>query len=272
MGSNGLALGLKILAGQINTLGDIHSLQSAIKQLQGSSRLVIRHLMAGLIDPGEGEITDLSRLAQLGPIDDERHIAGLAEAGRGRIVGGEGDGLPPEPITDVVGVAIDQRHTHGQVENLLEIGEEIRPGLVAGLLEGKVHGVIGHGVVQVDAEGVFHGGLLEIRQEVLRRSRVVGWMADVVDAAAAELVVRALDVVAAHVGGFGAEGVVGEGGAVGGGAQGELVLAAVGHAVGKPHVVVDGLVDGLDAVGVVVGEFRVVVGLDGFVDNAVDDS
>lgn len=42
--------------------------------------------------------------------------------------------------------------------------------------------------------------------------------------------------------------------------------------VGKLHVVVDGLVDSLDTVGIVHSEFRVVRGLDRLVDDAVNNS
>lgn len=97
-------------------------------------------------------------------------------------------------------------------------------------------------------------------------------MTNVICPPSTHIVIRTLDVITTHVAGFGADGMLSQGGAVGGRTESKLLLAAVGHVVGELHVVVDGFVDGLDAVGVVDGELGVVVGLDGLVDNAVDDS
>lgn len=95
-------------------------------------------------------------------------------------------------------------------------------------------------------------------------------MANIINAAAAVGVVGPFDVVAAHVCSFRANVLANGGGAVGLAAVVDLVEAAVGHEAGEFHVLVHRLVDGLDAVGVVDGEFGVVGGLDGFVDDAVD--
>ena len=51
-----------------------------------------------------------------------------------------------------------------------------------------------------------------------------------------------------------------------------MVETAVLHVAGECHVVVDCVVDGFDAVGVVLGEYGVVRGLDVFVYNAVDNA
>lgn len=68
-------------------------------------------------------------------------------------------------------------------------------------------------------------------------------VSNVVYTTAAVLVVRAFDVVSAHVGGFSADGIVHQRGAVCLLAEGNLVLAAVEHAVCELHVVVHGVVD-----------------------------
>lgn len=102
--------------------------------------------------------------------------------------------------------------------------------------------------------------------EYLRR------MTDIICPPSTHIIIRTLDVIATHVTGFRADGMVRQRSPVRSCAESKLLLAAVGHAVGELHVVVDGVVDGLDAVGVVDGEFGIVVGLDGLVDHAVDDS
>lgn len=94
-----------------------------------------------------------------------------------------------------------------------------------------------------------------------RREAYVGGMPDVVGSSAGERVVWSFcwgvrlgwvneglgrvrtDVVAAHVGGLGADGVVNQGCPVRLLACSDQVLAAVGHGVGEFHVVVHGFVD-----------------------------
>lgn len=58
------------------------------------------------------------------------------------VVHGEGDGLATEPVADVVGVTVDERHAHGQLEDLLQVFEEIGPDEVARLLEGVVNIIV----------------------------------------------------------------------------------------------------------------------------------
>lgn len=92
-------------------------------------------------------------------------------------------------------------------------------------------------------------------------------MADVINSATGELIVWSLDIVSAHTRGFGADGVVSKGCPVGLSAVIDLVEAAVRHEAGEFHVVVDGVVDGLDAICVVNGELWVKWSLDIFIDN-----
>lgn len=199
--------------------------------------------MPGLINPGEREVSILPRLTILHSINDQGRITRSAELLRMRVVSSKRDRFATEPVTDVIRIAVNQRDTNRKLENLLKIVDEVRPDEVAGLLEGVIHLRAGGGVIEVDAQGVLDGGLLEVLVVAGWWGWVVAWMADVVDAAAGVLVVRTFDVIAAHVGGFGTDAVVYEGGAVGLLAGGDLVLAAVGHAIGEFHVVVDGVVD-----------------------------
>lgn len=87
-------------------------------------------------------------------------------------------------------------------------------------------------------------------------------MADIIDAAAAEFIVGLLDEGAAEIGCHCALELAGFGVAVGLLAPFDLVAAAAGHVVGLLHEVIDGVVDGFDAVGVIDCEFGVVGGLD----------
>jgi hypothetical protein len=80
------------------------------------------------------------------------------------------------------------------------------------------------------------------------------------------------NVVAAHVACFVAEGFFGRRCHVSGATLVYLVETVAGHVEGKFHVIVDGLVYGDDAVGVVYHEFGIVWGLDGVVHDAVSRS
>ena len=68
-------------------------------------------------------------------------------------------------------------------------------------------------------------------------------MTDVIHAPTSDIFVRSLDVIPTHVGRLGTDSIVRQRRAVGLFAQGDLVLAAVGHVVGEFHVVVHGVVD-----------------------------
>jgi hypothetical protein len=94
-------------------------------------------------------------------------------------------------------------------------------------------------------------------------------MTNVVNAAAAIVVIGPFDVVTAHIGRLGAERPLGERCPVRGAAEIDQIGAATLHVVGKLHVIVHGIVEGLDAIGVVHGEFRVVGGLDELIKGAI---
>jgi len=133
--------------------------------------------------------------------------------------------------------------------------------------------------------------LLDVAQvEVVRVARVRGgvlvWVADVVDAAAAVVVVRRFDIVTAHVLRFVADlhdtrsqfglsdgrvsVVVAPVAFSSRAASSDLVEAAAKHVVCKLGIAVDGVVVSFDAVGVVYGKLGVLFSLDSLVDYAVD--
>ena len=113
-------------------------------------------------------------------------------------------------------------------------------------------------------------------------------MADVIHAATTVEVVRRLDIVAAHIRRLVADlhyarcqlgcsdwcigMVVGDVALGTGTAETNLIQAPVEHVVGKFGVGINGVIVGLDAICVVDGKFRVVLGLYRFVDDAVDYS
>lgn len=92
-------------------------------------------------------------------------------------------------------------------------------------------------------------------------------MADVIDSSTGELIVWSLDIISAHTRGFGADGMVSKGCPVALSAVTDLVEATVRHEAGEFHVVVDGVIDGLDAICVVNGELWVKRRLCIFVDD-----
>lgn len=190
-----------------------------------------------------------------------------------RVVHGEGDGLAAEPVADVIGVAVDERDAHAVIEDVLEVSDELRVDEVARVGEAREDQTRRRRrVIEVHAEGLLRAGLIEVIDKVSGRGGIVVRVADIVDATTAEGIVGPFDEATADVCGAGAVGLAVDSSAVDLGAVGDVVGAAAGDGVGEFHEVVDGVVDGFDAVGVVDGEFGVVGGLDSFVDDAVDDA
>ena len=94
-------------------------------------------------------------------------------------------------------------------------------------------------------------------------------MTDIIHPPFTDVVVGTLDVIATHVRRLSADSVIRQCRAVGLFAQGDLVLAAIGHTVGELHVVVHGLVDALNTVGIVHSKFGVIRSLDAHVDDTI---
>lgn len=109
----------RILLHLVFSLGQFPPIQSTIKQLQRSHRLIVRHLMTRLINTGEREVTILPRLAILDTIDEEGRITGLLELLAVLVLRREGDGLAAEPVADVVCVAVDESDADGTGEDIL---------------------------------------------------------------------------------------------------------------------------------------------------------
>ena len=160
-------------------------------------------------------------------------------------------------------------------KKILEILEETVVDKISSGLESIVNVIVGFGVVDTNTKSVLDFSHVEEVREVLRRSRVITGVSDIVGSSARVLVVRSFDIVSAHILGFGAEGL-----------SGKVVLtrfsgfaavldgfeASAVHVQGELHVVVDGIVDCLDAIGVVDGKLGVVGSLDSLVDDAVSNA
>lgn len=148
--------------------------------------------MARLVDASKGEVAILARLAVLLSVNKEGSVPGGLELLAVLVLGGEGDGLAAEPVADVISVTVDQGDAHGAGEDILQVLEEVGPDEVTGLLEGEVDLVVGHGVVEVDADGVLDVVLAQVVDKVARGCGIIVRVTDVVDTTAAEDVVRAL--------------------------------------------------------------------------------
>ena len=88
------------LTTRLFTRRDIHLLQRALENLQGSERLVKRHFVAGLVDAQEGKEPRLFDLAVYNVVAG----ANVRKTGRGVAcrVDHRGDDLPAEPVAIVV--------------------------------------------------------------------------------------------------------------------------------------------------------------------------
>lgn len=200
--------------------------------------------MATVIDPGKAEVPILPHNPVLLPINNERGISCLPELLLPGEFQGQRNGFPTQPVAREVRIAVEQRHAHTVRQDSLQIRLESRVRKIPVISEAHGHGLGGGaGVVDVDAEGLLHGGEVEIVDKVVGWGGVVGRMADVVGAAAGERGVDVSDQAAADVGGGGAHDLAVEGVAIGGFARVEVVGAAVGHVVHVFHEGVDRVVD-----------------------------
>ena len=168
------------------------AIQRTVEELQRGNRLIVRNLVPSLVDTGEREIAILAGLAILNTVHEEGSIACSAELLAVREVGRKGDGLAAEPVADIICVTVDESDADWPGEDVLEVFDEVGPDKVASLLEGVVDFGVRLSVVEVNAEGVHDIISGEIVHVVAGRGGVLGWVADVVSAAAAEHVIRAL--------------------------------------------------------------------------------
>jgi hypothetical protein len=148
--------------------------------------------VASLVNTGEREVTILASLAIFHTIHGERSISRGAEFFTVLVIGFKRDCLATEPVTDVIRVTIDESDAHWSGEDVFQVFDEVRPDKVTGLLEGVVNFSVGLSVVEVDSQGVLDFVFGEVVDVVAGRGGVLGWVADIVRAAATEDVVRAL--------------------------------------------------------------------------------
>ena len=235
--------------------------------------------MAGIEHTSERQVPGLADQAtDVGIVGTDLRVAGAHEILLAAVRDIEGDVLATEPIADPVGIAVHQVDLDALVKQGGQVGEigavETAADEVARLAEGGGDAGVGLRVVCDDAEGGLDVGLAEVAEVVVGREggEVAG--ADVVDGAAGGL-----------EGGAGVAVGVGLGADVVDGAvvAGEVRVAETGRFAAGEHVVeagvevghggaVCGCVDGLDAVGVVVGHLDFAECLGDGVDAAVDDA
>lgn len=134
--------------------------------------------MPRLIDSQKTKIPILPHFTVFLSVDNERCVTSSAEFCAVGVVDGEGDSLPAEPITDVVGVAVVEGDTDGVVEDHFEVGKKVGIGEVTGLLEGVVDVIVGVRIVEVHAEGILDERLVEVLFEIGRRGGVYVGVAD----------------------------------------------------------------------------------------------
>lgn len=170
-------------------LRQLPPIQRAIEKLQRRHGLVVRDLVAGLVNARKGEIAVLARLPVLDPVDQQGRVPGCGKLLAVDVLGCERDGFAAEPVADVVCIAVDQGDADGSREDVFKVSEEVWPDEVACLLEGVVDFVVGLGVVYVDAERVEDCVVCEVVEVVAWWCWVFGWVADVVGTPVAERVV-----------------------------------------------------------------------------------
>jgi hypothetical protein len=94
--------------------------------------------------------------------------------------------LATKPVADVISISICECYSHSLVKEIFEILAEVREDEVAGVLELVVDVAVGCGVVKVDANGILHVCLVEVRGQVWRRRRVIARVTDIVGATTGE--------------------------------------------------------------------------------------
>lgn len=257
----------------LTTRGYVPVPQHPPEEFQAGQWLVKGHLVPSLVDPQETEVAVLPDFAIFVAIDDKGGIAGSCKLLFVGVIHGEGNGFATEPIADVVGVAVEESDPHGGVEDHLQIFDEIWIGKVARHLEGIAHVVVRLRVVKVYTESVLNVGFVEKIIEVSGRSRIIVRMTNIIHASVTEHVVRFLDVGAALISGLRAVELANFGGAIDLTASIHLSKATnEWHVASELHVFIDGLVDELDTVAVVLGEFGVVWCLGIEVEESITDT
>ena len=94
--------------------------------------------------------------------------------------------MAAKPVADVIGIAVREGNSHSLVKEILEILTEVGEDKVSCVLELVVDVAVGSRVIQVDADGVLHMRLVEVRSQVRRRCRVITGVTNVVGSTTGE--------------------------------------------------------------------------------------
>lgn len=117
--------------------------------------------MPGLVHSQKTEIPVLSHFAVLGPINNKRDVPRIRKLLGVSILNFIRDGFAAKPVTDIVGVAIDERHADAVVENHFELVEEVGICKVTCFLKGVVNIVVRLRVIEINAESLLYIGQIE---------------------------------------------------------------------------------------------------------------
>lgn len=177
---------------------EINPLQRALEHLERRQRLVERHLMPALVNPHKRKLGRLPHLPVRNTVTrlDVNEASDVVVLGRDDIR----DSLPAEPVAVVVGVAEVQRDADIPPQQRADVFDRVHaPIIVAGRPERRADGVVGFREVDVRADGLLHGGRVEVVDVEGIREGVGGQLAEVVFVAAGVDVVQVLDLLVAEV-------------------------------------------------------------------------
>ncbi len=202
------------------------------------------------------------------------------------IVHSERNSLTTEPITNIVGIAVDHSDADRIVENSFEIDEEVGIDEVTGLLEGIRDVNIGLGIIEVYAEGSLDRGKIKVVHEISGRGGVFVWMADaecllaqivslggtlvLIDTTIAIRIIRRFDIGPALIRSLETVLLSNVGRPIHLFALGTKVEAAANHVARELHILIDRIVHSFDPVCIVDSKFRIVRSLDALRYDSID--
>lgn len=272
--------------------------QRPLKHPQSRLGLVTRHHMPRLKHPRKRQVPVLPRqaighkrralrriLAGVRPRQRQRRVPGRGERVAVPVRDRERRRLAADPVAGVVAVAVHQVHFDAVVEQVRELGEVPVARHVARLLESQPDDLGAGSEVHGHAQRGLHPVLVEPGQVVVAREGVGEAVRDVEPA---ELRAANVRPDKDPAGGFGGVAAVCfyVGFVDGFGDGGGLLLEGFGETLAFGYLLSEaawsfelvklamlgGLVDGLDAIGVIPCKIRVGWSLDGIIDTAVDDA
>lgn len=136
--------------------------------------------MPGLIHSQKTEIPVLSHFAVLGSINDKRDVTSLREFLGVSVPNFIRDGFASKPVTDIVGIAIDERHANTVVENPFELVEEVGICKVTGFLKGVVNIAIRCRVIEINAESLLNIGQIQEVGKIFWGGWILVGMTDII--------------------------------------------------------------------------------------------